>query len=252
MLQHAAYWNYLWCRKPTRKETTLFRQSPRVKALQGMPKRFVKRLDAEEDVISVLMSSEGVVKVSYAAAAEIPFSEAAARCMRDVLKRDLDSDDRLLEYWMLCNGMIENIEVTYVSGGCNLLKQTFRFSSLVMHMNDSSISEAMPPAEIAFDEKNIGSLEEAVSSFRAALETGKRLLGCVLEIDEAIAARNSRKTNSTKDIWSEWRDTASEEISKLLAQLNNILRMYPDDFEGCATLVDEFKSSIHDVMNAKT
>ncbi len=251
MLQHAAHWNYLWCGKSTRKEATPFRQSPRVKTLQEMPQRLVKRLDAEADVISVSISDEDVVKVSYAATADIPFSEAAAHCVQDILKCDLGSDEHLLEYWMLCNGTVENVEVTYVSGDCSLLKQSYRFGSLVRHMDDSTAAEVVGPAEIVFDENNIDCLQEAVVSLQAALETGKRLLECVLEVNKAIVAHGSSRANPANEVWKGWHDIVSKELNKLLVQLNSILQMYPDDFRDCKTIINEFESVIHDVMDTE-
>lgn len=153
MLQHAAYRNYLWCRGSPRREATLFRQSLQVKALQEIPRRFVMRLGAEAGITSVSISDEGVVEVSHAASADISFSEVAAPCCaRDVLKCDLGSEERLLECWMLCHGIIEDVEVVYASGDCGLLRQPFRFSGLVMYRDDPATAEAMSPAETASNE----------------------------------------------------------------------------------------------------
>ena len=121
LFQHAVYWNYLWCRKDKKQEKTLFKQAYRAKTLQELKPLLVDRFSAEPDIETAAICGD-LLKITYKASSEVPFSEVAASCIRDLMKCDLESNERLIEWWLLHNGPVERIEVAFVSNGCGLIQ----------------------------------------------------------------------------------------------------------------------------------
>lgn len=242
LLMHAAYWNYLWCRKSRSREQTLFKQGPRVKALREIPERLVKRLRTEKDIVSVSLSDQGMIEVNYKASSNILFSEVAIKCIRDILNCESNSDKHLLEWWLLYHGTPEGIEVTFTSNGHNFTKRFYRFSALINHMDEPFMAEILSPAEVLFDENDINNLEKAEFSFLTTLQTGELLLKCIIEVNNMVSSHKPDGTNAALGIWKEWRESAVKALNKLLVHLDNVIHAYPDEFRNSKSLVDEFRA----------
>lgn len=239
LLQHAAYWNYLWCTKSKRCEQALLMQHLRVRALFKIPEHLKRRLDAEADVISASLSDNGLIKVNYRAASSTPFSMVATRSIRDVLKYSLDADEHLLEWWILHNGMVESIEVTLFADDHALIRRIYQFSTIISHMDDPSMIEALSQATLAFDENNIACLEEAAVSFQATLETIQQIAECTTEVDKLISTRQPNSTGAAATVCTEWHESAVNVLNKAITHLNGIEHMYPAEFEEASTLIND-------------
>ena len=239
LLQHAAYWNYLWCRESKKRERTLFMQRPRVKAICGIPERFARRLNAEADVISASVSDRRLITVSYRAASTTPFSTVAIRSIRDVLKFNIDADDHLLEWWLLHNGMIEGIEVTFFIDNHALTKTLYRFNTIVSHMNDPATVEATLQTTLAFDENNIACPEEAFVYYQAALGAIQRIEDCVTEVDQLVSTRQPNSPDATASAYNEWHKSAAKVLNELIAHANGIEHTYPNECEEAPTLIND-------------
>lgn len=239
LLQHAAYWNYLWCSKQKKREKTLFLQRTRVKALREIPEHLAKRLGAEADVISASLSDGSRIKASYRAASGTPFSEVAIRSIHDVLKYNLDADEHLLEWCLLHNGAIEGIEVTFVTDNHALVKAHYQVSTIMAHMDDPSMIEALSQPAIAFDEDNITSLEEAFISFQAGLGTIQRIVGCINEVDQLVSACQPSSIDAAATTCKEWHESAAKMLNGVISHLNGIEQMYPDEFEEASALIKD-------------
>lgn len=243
LFQHAIYWNYLWCRKGKKQEKTLFRQAHRAKSLQQLRPLLVDRFSVEPAIETAEICSD-LLKITYSASSEVPFSEVAASCIRDVVKCDFESDEHLIEWWLLYNGPVERIEVTFVSNGRGLVKKTYLLSTLINHMDDLDTAEAMSAAELAFSESSVDGPEEAIISFQASLETYKRLYNCIAEVDEMVSSHTPDSDKKAMGVWGEWRRSGAKELENIFAHLDDITHQYPDDLIGSESVISELKASI--------
>lgn len=228
LFEHAVYCNYLWCRTSTKQEKTFFRQAPRATALLEVPNRLVKRLEQDEGVESVCLTDDGMIRVTYLANANSPFSEVAMRCIQEVLKFDLSSREHLVEDWILRNETAGNINVTFTSGGNGLVECTYRISTLVNYRGDSSKVEALSPGKVLFDENNLDCFEKAAISFVSTLNMGERLRKCVAEVGEDVAVKEADGSTEAAYTREEWRKTATKELDRLSKRLDNIVKLYPE------------------------
>lgn len=243
LFQHAVYWNYLWCRKDKKQEKTLFRQAYRAKVLQKLKPLLVNRFSTEPDVETAVICGD-LFKTTYKASSGVPFSEVAASCIRDLMKCDLESDEHLIEWWLLYNGPVKRIEVVFVSNGCSLIKKTYQLSTLMNHMNDPDTSEAISPAELAFSESNINGLEKAIIAFQASLETCKRLHNCIAEVDEIVSSRAPDSDKKVMGVWGEWRESSVKELENIFSRLDDIAHRYSDNLIGSENIISELKVSM--------
>lgn len=246
LLQHAAYWNYLWCRKTKKREQTLFMQRPRIKTICEIPELLARRLDAETDVISASLSDRRLIIVSYRAASTTPFSTVVIRSIRDVLKFNIDADNHLLEWWLLHNGMIEGIEVTFYSDDYALIKRFYQFGTIMGHLNDPLMIETLSQATFAFDEDNIACLEEAFIFFQYGLETIQQIVKCVTEVDQLISGRQPNSINAAAIACKTWHESATKARNRIITLLKGIQRMYPDEFEEALKLINDCQTGSSD------
>lgn len=251
LVQHAVYWNYLWCRRDKKQEKTLFRQAHRAKTLQELKPLLVDRFSAEPGVETATTCGD-LLKITYKASSEVPFSEVAASCIRDLMKCDLESNERLIEWWLLYSGPVRHIEVTFVSNGRDLIKKTYLFSTLMNHMNDPDTAEAISPAELAFSESSIDGPEQAIVAFRSSLEAYKRLHNCITEVSEMVSSRASDSNKKAMDIWREWHQSSVKELENIFSHLDDIAHQYSDDLIGSENIIGELKTSMdYMVFNEK-
>ena len=244
LFQHAVYWNYLWCRKDKKQEKTLFKQAYRAKTLQELKPLLVDRFSAEPDIENVAIC-DGLLKITYKASSEVPFSEVAVSCIRDLMKCDLESSERFIEWWLLYNGPVERIEVAFVSNGCGLIKKTYLFSTLMNHMNNPGTAEVISPAELAFSEGSIDRPEKAIIAFQASLETCKRLHNCIAEVDKMVSSRSLDSDEKAMGIWGEWCKSGVKELENIFLHLDDIAYQYSDDLIGSENIISELKASMN-------
>lgn len=244
LFQHAVYWNYLWCRKDKKQENTFFRQAYRAKTLQELKPLLVDRFSAEPDIETAAICGD-LLKITYKASSEVLFSEVAASCIRDLMKCDLESNERLIEWWLLYNGPVERIEVTFVSDGRGLIKKTYLLSTLINHMGDLDTAEAMSDAELAFSKSSIDGPEEAIIAFQASLETCKRLYNCIAEVDEMLSSHSSDSDKKAMGVWREWRKPGVKELENIFSYLDDVVHQYSDDLIGSENIISELKASIN-------
>lgn len=224
--------------------STLYEQKQRVKTLRGMPSCLVERFEAEADVASASLSGDNLFKVDYEASSDTPFSLVAINCIKDVIKCDLDTEEYCVEHQILSGGMIESIEVTFVSNGNSLIKRSYRLSTLINHQNDPSEVEKMTFGEIVFDESDITCREEASVSFYAALGTGERLIKCIAEVREMVSARDMEDFNMVRDNWKKWLESVVGVLGNLIKHLDSVIGMYSDAFSDDKILVSRFRVAV--------
>lgn len=249
LFNHAVYCNYLWCRRARRQEVALYQQAPRAKALREMPDRLVKRLETEVGVISASLSEDSKIKVAYDASSCIYFSEVAARCIQDVLKCDLSTDEHLVESWFLCNGMPEGIEVIFASNGQSLVKRSYRFSAIVNHLDDPDKTEAMSLGEIVFNENDIDCPEKASVSLYSTLHVGECLLDCMADVRNVIATKTADGSNAAMYEWGKWRESVQKVFDRLLAHLSEVAEMYPELIDPNVDLVGRLRAMVQEELH---
>ena len=243
LFQHAVYWNYLWCRRDRKQEKTLFKHAHRAKILQELKFLLVNRLSAESDIETAEIYDD-LLKITYKASSSVPFSKVVTSCIRDVVKCDFESDEHLIEWWLLYNGPVKRIEVTFVSDGRGLIKKTYLLSTLINHMGDLDTAEAMSNAELAFSKSSIDGPEEAIIAFQASLETCKRLYNCIVEVDEILSSHSFDSDKKAMGVWKEWHKSSMKELENIFTHLDDIVHRYPGDLIGSESVINELKGSM--------
>lgn len=244
LFKHAVYCNYLWCKGSAADISTLYEQKRRMKTLREMPSCLVERFEAEADVASAFLFGDNLFKVDYEASSDTPFSLVAINCIKDVINCDLDAEESCVEHQILSSGMLESIEVTFVSNGNSLIKRSYRLNTLINHQNDPSEVEKMTFGEIVFDESDITCREEAGVSFYAALGTGERLIKCIAEVREIVSARDMEDFNMVRDNWKKWLESVVGVLGNLIKHLDSVIGMYADAFSDDKILVSRFRVAV--------
>ena len=203
----------------------------------------MNRLSAESDIETAEIYDD-LLKITYKASSSVPFSKVVTSCIRDVVKCDFESDEHLIEWWLLYNGPVKRIEVTFVSDGRGLIKKTYLLSTLINHMGDLDTAEAMSNAELAFSKSSIDGPEEAIIAFQASLETCKRLYNCIAEVDEILSSHSFDSDKKAMGVWKEWHKSSMKELENIFTHLDDIVHRYPGDLIGSESVINELKGSM--------
>ena len=226
LIRHGIYWNYLYTHRPNGIANSLQQQIPRMKKLQEFPGQLIRNLKNSEGVIEAFSSPDRphTIEIDYRADADAPFAKVMKTALEN-LYPDLQSEEYLFESIVLKEAFFNEVKVTYLNNGRNIIKQTIRFDSFFNPLNDAERINALSTSELLIDENSVSCQEEAFLLLSSLRLIERRLFACRAEVDASISEQKSKEVEG-EALRNSWVQSIENMRGKLACQIEELEHRY--------------------------
>ena len=197
-----------------------------MKKLQEFPGQLIRNLKNSEGVIEALSSPDRphTIEIDYRADADAPFAKVMKTALEN-LYPDLQSEEYLFESIVLKEAFFNEVKVTYLNNGRNIIKQTIRFDSFFNPLNDAERINALSTSELLIDENSVSCQEEAFLLLSSLRLIERRLFACRAEVDASISEQKSKEVEG-EALRNSWVQSIENMRGKLACQIEELEHRY--------------------------